>query len=198
MIQLGDSGGRFYHCLLVLRPGADPSAAAHDDNALDRARSLQIEGVRQQEAEARRARAGVPHVPSDQDAAAHIVRRCAGVGNPMRRYAGKILPDALPAPGWRWQKKPPLPAGEGDDSHGGRRLMTALRVRCRTCPHFARHKSRRSLEPRKGLLRKSRRSAETQIAQSARRNGAGSSDCFPGRDREDKPGNVRVSMPLKI
>ncbi|MBQ1371969.1 MAG: amidase domain-containing protein [Oscillospiraceae bacterium] len=53
VIQLGDSSGRFYHCLLVLRPGADPSVAAHDDNALDRAlssyhferaRFLQIEG----------------------------------------------------------------------------------------------------------------------------------------------------------
>lgn len=55
VIQLGDGTGRYYHCLLVLRPGYDPLVAAHDDNALDRplsdyfyadARFLHVEGVR--------------------------------------------------------------------------------------------------------------------------------------------------------
>lgn len=55
LIQLGDGTGRFYHCLVVLRPGPDPRVAAHDYDALDRplsdylyarSRFLHVEGVR--------------------------------------------------------------------------------------------------------------------------------------------------------
>ena len=55
LIQLGDGAGRFYHCLLVLRPGADPLVAAHDFDALDRplsdyaygaVRFLHVDGAR--------------------------------------------------------------------------------------------------------------------------------------------------------
>lgn len=33
VLQLGDGTGRFYHALLVIRPGSDPLVAAHDNNA---------------------------------------------------------------------------------------------------------------------------------------------------------------------
>ena len=36
VVQLADAEGKFYHCLLVLRPGRDPLVAAHDFNALYR------------------------------------------------------------------------------------------------------------------------------------------------------------------
>lgn len=54
VIQLGDSDGRYYHCLLVLRPGRDPLIAAHDEDSLwrplstyryDAVRFLHITGV---------------------------------------------------------------------------------------------------------------------------------------------------------
>ena len=54
VLQLANGDGRFYHSLLVIRPGADPLVAAHDMDALGRplsgyffarVRALHITGV---------------------------------------------------------------------------------------------------------------------------------------------------------